>query len=82
MFAALYLNVSTIIVIDIVPSRLELAKSFGVHHVVNGKDKDVVEQIQALTGGLGVKYAVEASGVVPVLATAYKSLANFGHLVR
>ena len=48
LFAAAYLKVKTIIVVDIVPSRLELAKSLGATHAINGLDEDVVAQVSEL----------------------------------
>lgn len=82
LFAAVYLGVKNIIAVDIVPSKLELAKSFGAQHAVNGKDTDAVEQIKKLTlfNG-GTNFGVEATGNVFVLKNAYASLANRGHLV-
>jgi hypothetical protein len=44
--------------------------------VVNASEGDVVERVKEATGGLGVEFAVEASGVTSVLATAWASLAN------
>lgn len=83
LFASAYLGIKTIIVVDIVPSRLELARSLGATHCVNGKDKDVVKQIKALTAyNSGTNYGIEATGNVHVLKTAYAALANLGHLVR
>ncbi|GAA6017986.1 hypothetical protein JCM10207_002732 [Rhodosporidiobolus poonsookiae] len=80
LWAAVHLRCSPIIVVDVVPSRLELAKKHGAHVLVNGRE-DVVQQVQAATGGLGVKYAVECSGVAAVLGNAWNCLANFGHVV-
>ena len=58
---------STIIGVDIVPSRLELAKECGATHVINGREcSDVPAEIKRLTGGKGAHFALEASGV-PVL---------------
>lgn len=83
LFAAAYLKVETIIVVDIVPARLELAKTLGATHVINGLDKDVAEQVRKLTKyEAGTSHAVEATGNVKVLRTAYEALANRGHLVR
>lgn len=39
--------------VDLVPAKLELARSFGVDVAVNGQD-DVVSAVQAFTGGHGV----------------------------
>ncbi|ORY75306.1 S-glutathione dehydrogenase [Leucosporidium creatinivorum] len=82
LFAAAHLKLETIVVVDIVPSRLELAKSLGATHAFNGMDKDVVEQVKAVTKyGGGVNYAVECTGNVRVLKTAYDATANRGHVV-
>ena len=51
-----------IIAVDIAPRKLEWARTFGATDLVNANDGDPVEQIKALTGGLGVDYAFEAVG--------------------
>ena len=51
-----------IIAIDMVDSKLQMAKDFGATDVVNGNDGDVVEQVRELTGG-GVHYSFEAIGL-------------------
>lgn len=52
-----------IIAVDIVPSRLQLAKELGATHVINSREsKSVPEDIRKLTVGEGVKYAVESAG--------------------
>ena len=52
----------TIIAVDTDARKLELAKEFGATHTVLVSDGDVVEQIQALTGGFGVDVAIDAVG--------------------
>ncbi|KAL8290412.1 hypothetical protein RQP46_002670 [Phenoliferia psychrophenolica] len=82
IFAAKALGLTTIVAVDIVPSRLALALSLGATHAINGMDKDQVEQIKALTPyNAGTTFAVEATGNVRVLKTAHTALANRGHLV-
>lgn len=66
---------SKIIAIDLHPARLQIAKEIGATHVINGRDSDVVAQIQALGG---VDYAVEATGVPKVMEDAYASLKRAG----
>ncbi|MEG3595347.1 MAG: Zn-dependent alcohol dehydrogenase [Chloroflexota bacterium] len=56
---------TTIISVDLLDNKLELAKQFGATHTVNSKDSDPVEAIKDLTGGLGVHYGFEAIGLVP-----------------
>ena len=60
---------STIIAVDIVPSRLELARECGATHVINGREfEDISQEVKRLTGGKGANFALEASGV-PALVT-------------
>ena len=67
-----------IIAVDIHDNKLELAKEFGATHAINSKKEDAVAKIKELTGGKGVDYAVEASGVPRVMEMAYESLKNPG----
>lgn len=39
VFAAAYVGIKTIVIVDLLDSRLELAKSLGATHSINGKDK-------------------------------------------
>jgi S-(hydroxymethyl)glutathione dehydrogenase/alcohol dehydrogenase len=55
---------TTIISIDLLDNKLQLAKQFGATHTINSKDIDPVEAIKDLTDGLGVHYAFEAIGLV------------------
>ncbi|GAA6000951.1 NAD(P)-dependent alcohol dehydrogenase [Rhodotorula paludigena] len=82
LLAAKYLGVQTIIVVDVVPAKLELAKQFGATHVFNARDADVVDQVKAITPYKGgVKYFVECSGSVPALKAAWAMTANMGTLL-
>jgi S-(hydroxymethyl)glutathione dehydrogenase/alcohol dehydrogenase len=53
---------SQIVAIDVVPSKLELARGFGATHTLNAKETDPVQAVRELTGGLGAEYAFEAIG--------------------
>lgn len=64
-----------IVAVDLRPEKMALAKEIGAHHTVDasmGPDK-TAEAIKDLTGG-GVIHAIELSGTVKGLDTAYKSL--------
>lgn len=50
IIAAVILKAKIIIAVDIVESRLALAKELGATHAINGRDKDVKEQILKITG--------------------------------
>ena len=52
----------TIIAVDLDPKKLEMATAMGATHTVNGKDGDVVEAIQGLTGGHGADVVIDAVG--------------------
>ena len=73
IMAAKAAGVTTIIAIDVVPARLELAKELGASHAVNSKEKNVVEEIQKITDG-GVNYSLEATGIPAVLRQAVDAL--------
>lgn len=62
VLGAVVSGASKIIVSDINPERLELARELGATHTVNALDADVVDQIIALTGGFGADFSVETSG--------------------
>ncbi|WKA52433.1 NAD(P)-dependent alcohol dehydrogenase [Planococcus liqunii] len=66
-----------IIAVDIHDNRLELAKELGATHTLNGKIVDVVNEIKEITGG-GTHYAVETTGVPPVVKQAIHSLRPLG----
>lgn len=64
IMAAKIAGCSTIIGIDIVPSRLQLALECGATDVINGKEcADVPAEIRRLCDGKGAHFALEASGV-------------------
>jgi S-(hydroxymethyl)glutathione dehydrogenase/alcohol dehydrogenase len=68
---------SRIIAVDMVPSKLELARKFGATDVVNGADGDAVEAVKELSGG-GVHYAFEAIGLKVTAEQAFGMLRNGG----
>jgi S-(hydroxymethyl)glutathione dehydrogenase/alcohol dehydrogenase len=68
---------SRIIAVDMVPSKLELARKFGATDVVNAKEKDAVGEVKELTGG-GVHYSFEAIGLKATAEQAFNMLRNGG----
>lgn len=68
--AAAYLGVEQIIAVDIVDSRLALARELGASHALNStghRPEDLAEQVRALSGGSGADYAVDCTGVPAVI---------------
>ncbi|MFN0093019.1 MAG: Zn-dependent alcohol dehydrogenase [Acidimicrobiales bacterium] len=77
---ALLAGAARIIAIDMVPSKLEVARSFGATDVVNPADGDPIGQVRELTGG-GVHYAFEAIGLKVAAEQAWKMLRPGGTAV-
>lgn len=73
-------NAGQIIAVDLLDSKLEMAKNLGATHVVSAKDNNPVEVIQDLTHG-GVEIAIESAGNATVLAQAYESTMRGGTTV-
>lgn len=79
IMAARAAGATTIIAVDVVSSRLALALEVGATHTINSKEKDVVEEIHALTHG-GADFALESTGIAAVATQAVASLAVLGSL--
>lgn len=77
IMAAKIANCKNIIAVDVHDSRLEMARELGATHTFNGKRDNVVEEINAITGG-GAHYAVETSGVPVVVKQCLNSLRPLG----
>ncbi|MCC8438534.1 NAD(P)-dependent alcohol dehydrogenase [Brevibacillus sp. M2.1A] len=77
IMAAKIAGCKEIIAIDVHDSRLELAKELGATLTLNGKNVDVVKEIKAATGG-GANYAVETTGVPPVVRQSLQALRPLG----
>ena len=61
----------TIVAVDRVPSRLDLAKSLGATHIINSTQTDPVETLQSMEG---MDFAIEAVGKSAVVEAAIKSI--------
>jgi Zn-dependent alcohol dehydrogenase len=71
-----------IISVDLVDSKLKLAKQFGATDTVNAKTVgDPVDAIRSLTGGLGVDIAFEVIGAAAVIQQAFNSTKRGGKAV-
>lgn len=81
MMAGRISGCTKVIAVDIVPSRLELAKELGATEVINSKEEDPVEKIKSLTNGYGVDYTVDTTGIPAVTRQAIDALAQGGTCV-
>ena len=55
-------GVDKIYVVDVIEKRLQKAKELGATEVINGKEKDAVEEVLRLTGGAGSDLVLETAG--------------------
>ncbi len=77
VMAAAAAGATTIFAVDLVASRLELARQLGATHVVNSGSDDPVEAIRAVTGK-GVDFAMDSTGIPAVIRNAVLALRPTG----
>ena len=77
IMAAKIAGCAHIIAVDIHDSRLALAQELGATATINGSREDVVARIKEITGG-GSHYAVETTGVPPVVRQSLQALRPLG----
>ncbi len=77
LMAAKICGCTKIIAVDLSDERLELAKSFGATHGINGMKTDTVKAVHELTGG-GADYSVEAIGNPKVFRQAVDCISVTG----
>ncbi|MDO9562596.1 MAG: NAD(P)-dependent alcohol dehydrogenase [Bradyrhizobium sp.] len=74
------MGATTIIAVDAVPARMEIARKMGADHVVDFTKVDPVEEIMRLTDGRGVDVAIEALGRQATFEAALRVLRPGGTL--
>jgi threonine dehydrogenase-like Zn-dependent dehydrogenase len=74
------MGATTIIAVESVPARIEMAKRLGADHVVDFRKGDVVSEILHLTDGRGVDVAIEALGTQATFAASLRVLRPGGTL--
>jgi alcohol dehydrogenase len=80
LLGAVLVGAHPIVAVDVVPSKLELARSLGASVTVDAGDADAVEQVRAATTG-GADYAFETVGSANVLEQAYAATRRGGTTV-
>ncbi len=80
VMAAKLCDCAVIAAIDVEKSKLELAREFGATHLINALEGDPLEQIQLLTDGKGLDFAVEAAGRARTIEQAFHSIRKNGGL--
>ncbi len=79
LLGALAAGASSVVAVDRVPEKLELARELGATHAIEGGD-DVVAAVREATGG-GPDHAIETVGSEVVLAQAYAATRRGGTTV-
>ncbi len=78
---AVIAGAARIIAVDLLESKLAYARQFGATHTVNADAVDPIEEIRALTDGLGVEYAFEAIGTRATYEQTLYAIRNGGTAV-
>jgi threonine dehydrogenase-like Zn-dependent dehydrogenase len=71
-----------VIVIDVEPGRLSVAKKLGATTQIDARLSDPVAAIDELTGGRGVDIAIDATGVPGTIAQALIAVRRGGRLLQ
>lgn len=74
------MGATTIIGVEAVPARMEIARKMGADHIVDFSKADPVEEILRLTDGRGVDVAIEALGRQQTFEAALRVLRPGGTL--
>ncbi|MGB0101745.1 MAG: NAD(P)-dependent alcohol dehydrogenase [Nocardioides sp.] len=78
VMAARLSGATTIVAVNRRASRLALAAELGATHLVSPEEADPVTAIRDATGGRGVDFVLETTGVPEVLTQAVRSLDSLG----
>jgi alcohol dehydrogenase len=81
MTARLY-SPATVVVCDLNPARLAVARELGATHVISSADRGGVPEILRLTEGRGVDVAIEAVGVPETFEVCERIIAPGGHVAN
>ncbi|MBY6267502.1 MULTISPECIES: erythritol/L-threitol dehydrogenase [Parageobacillus] len=72
----------TLVVLDLIDSRLELAKKFGADIVLNPAKVDVVAEIKKMTDGYGCDIYIEATGHPKSVEQGLSMIRKLGRFVE
>jgi len=72
-----------IVAVDIVKSKLDVAKSMGATHVINSKTStnELAEDIKAATGGEGTSITVDTTGNMKAIQGGFDGTATLGQFI-
>ncbi len=69
------------IMVDLVPERLEFARSLGVQHTINPSKESLVERVGEITDGRMAEVVMEASGANSAIRSALDVVSHAGRIV-
>jgi threonine dehydrogenase-like Zn-dependent dehydrogenase len=72
---------ATVIAVDIVDSKLEIAKQLGATYTINTKKQDLHAELEKLTNGDGPSVVIEAAGTPITYTAAMEEVAFAGRVV-
>ena len=70
-----------VLAVDLLESRLDLARHLGAHSVIDGRNSSAAEAIKELTDGRGADVCIEASGSTAALDEAVRACAYSAKVV-
>ncbi len=70
-----------VIIADLIPNRLKLAKELGADKVVNVREEDLMEAITEFTKGDGASVVIEATGTSKAVEDSIKIASSAGRIV-
>lgn len=82
LLTAQFYSPGRIIMIDMDPARLELAKQFGATDLVQVGTEDAVTRVLEITGGAGVDVAIEAVGIPATFDICQKIVSAGGNIAN
>jgi len=80
IMAAQALGCATVIAVDLSDARLALAAELGATGLINARNGDLAEQLRDATGGAGVNFILDTTGVQDVISAGYAALSTRGRL--
>jgi Zn-dependent alcohol dehydrogenase len=84
--AAKIAGCQTIVVIDRVQPRLDLAKELGATHTINTLSftdlQQLIDEVRSFTGGYGTSITMDATGVLPLIKSGLEFTARRGQYIQ
>jgi aryl-alcohol dehydrogenase len=80
LLAAVLAGATTIVAVDLVAERLELARQLGATHTIDGRAEKLVESVLEISGG-GTDFSIDTTGSSTVARSAIEVVRQRGHCV-